>query len=202
MFDRQKAQKFLCELYARLSNGGYAPFLIQGTALGVYRDNGFTPTERDVDIGILSENWSASSLCMRLITYGFDVETITAPYKYARTIVARKYGIKADIVSFQEIQPPEDIRLRFALTPVDPVNVPKPYAIVHPAEMFESPYYQASCFGMTFNLPAPIVPYLIREYGEGWQTPREDHVSRARVYGFADIVKELRPELFALENER
>jgi hypothetical protein len=59
----------------------------------------------------------------------------------------------------------------------------KPYSIVHDRAMVEN-YDQVTLFGRTFNVPHPIEDYLRLEYGDDWRTPREDHISRTRIYHY------------------
>lgn len=59
----------------------------------------------------------------------------------------------------------------------------KPYAIVHGSSMLEN-YCTIELFGRKFNIPLEIETYLSLEYGNGWKTPKEDHISRTRIYNF------------------
>lgn len=155
-------------------------FLIQGTALGAYRDNGFVPTEKDIDIGILWEDCHWPQLAKELITRKFEIQTISRPFAACRTIVAKKYGCKADLVGYIAWK-----EFRFAARPVDERNLP-PYSIVHKAELLQPPYHDVALFGRSFQIPSPPEEYLALEYGDDWYTPREDHVSRTRVPNFVN----------------
>lgn len=155
-------------------------FLIQGTALGAYRDKGFVPTELDLDIGLLWEDFNNAlpTLTGLLTLCGFTIlASVVKPFTKCHTLVVKKAGIKADLVSY--ILNGND---RFAHSPIDPVNILHPYAIVHRREMLEN-YDKVSMFGREFNVPHPIEEYLTLEYGD-WATPREDHISRTRVYDY------------------
>jgi len=156
-------------------------FLIQGTALGAYRDHGFTPTEKDIDIGILQEHMGtmARRLVDVLMLNQFQIETWLLPFHQIRTIVAWKYGVHADLVGFIKYGD-----LRFMHTPVHP-SVPKPYALVHNAKLLEN-YQQVKAFDHIFNVPSPIEEYLEVEYGSNWRTPKDDHESRTRIYSFVE----------------
>ena len=187
LMDKEAGCKCLLEVSGLLHSLDIPFFLMQGTALGAYRDNGFVPTERDVDFGILQENLTpiAVPLVSRLASLDFQVETFSLPFHKIRTIVAWKYGAKVDLVGM--------IRwgtLRFTASPVHP-SVLEPYALVHEAELLEN-YSQIEMFGRVFNIPYMIETYLEREYGEEWKIPKDDHVSRTRIYDF--ITKECIPE--------
>lgn len=154
-------------------------FLMQGTALGAYRDKGFVPSERDIDLGILQENLSPKSLLLlnTLVRHGFDTETFSEPFQTIRTIVAYKYNVKVDLVGMTRWKD-----LRFTATPVRPW-VTDHYALVHDADILET-QEGIVLFGRQFCVPSPIETYLEREYGPGWRTPADDHVSRTRVQDF------------------
>ena len=59
--DRIEGERCFKDVYHVLSSVGVPFFLIQGTALGAWRDNGFTPMERDIDIGFLQEEFEPYS---------------------------------------------------------------------------------------------------------------------------------------------
>lgn len=154
-------------------------FLMQGTALGAHRDKGFVPAEKDIDLGILQEHLTPRSheLLNSLIAHGFDTETFSEPFDQIRTLVAFKYNAKTDLVGMTRWKD-----YRFTATPVRPW-VMDHYALVHDAKIIET-QEPIEMFGRTFMVPSPIETYLEREYGPGWRTPADDHVSRTRVQDF------------------
>lgn len=178
-FDREQARKTLLNISGVLDSVKLPFFLMQGTALGAYRDKDFTPTERDIDIGVLQEdlNRCIYSLVFEFIHSDFDVFCLIRPFTQVRTLIVRQGLIKADIVAFARYQ-----GKRFACSPDEPDQVLNPYAIVHEALLLEK-YEQVELFEKQFNVPSPIETYLTREYDD-WKTQREDHVSRTRVYNF------------------
>lgn len=181
-FNREKAKQFMLLLGDVLDHLHIPFMLLQGTALGAYRDHDFVPTERDIDLGILIEYFAPAvpEIAAELIRRGIEVETWHRhrPWKFCHTLVAYADGAKADLVGLMKWK-----LKRFTVTPDDPVNVLEPYAIVHPSALLER-YQQVELFGRQWHVPRPIELYLEREYGEEWRTPAEDHVSRTRVYDF------------------
>lgn len=175
--DHQKAQQVLLDTAAILDYLDVPYFLIQGTALGAYRDKGFTPTERDIDIGILFENFKPLALIKEFLLSGYDIEAFANPI---RTVVLWKDCIHIDLVGFLSHG---DKRYTYG-----PKRewIKESYALVHDAELLET-YEHVELFGKRFFVPSPIETYLEREYGD-WKTPREDHVSRTRVYGFVEAI--------------
>lgn len=153
-------------------------FLLQGTALGAYRDGGFTPTERDIDLGFLQEEFTpkAGDMAKEFVQRGYEVRTINYPYNVCRVIKLKRNGIPVDLTSYILY----DNRERFCCNS-DPKT--KQYAIVHKRGMLEN-YQPLLLFGERFLVPTPITEYLELEYGPEWCTPKLDHVSRTRRYGF------------------
>lgn len=179
--DFDDGKRLLLKTADILDTLGVPFFLIQGTALGAYRDNGFTPTEADIDFGVLQEDLApvVVPLVTQLIEQDYQIETFSLPFHRVRTIVAWKYGIHVDIVGFLRWQDK-----RFGHSPVHPTVI-EPYAIVHESKMLEV-YQVVAAWGRAFLVPKPIEQYLALEYGDDWRTPRLDHVSRTRIYDFVE----------------
>lgn len=185
--DKEKGRLLLLHVADILEELNIPFFLMQGSALGAYRDKGFVSNEKDIDIGILIENFDAASIAGSLVQRNIEVETWHrhAPFSFCHTIVAYYPGFqrgsdnsaKMDIVGLHLWKDK-----RFTCTPYDPREVLRPYAIVHDRELLEN-YQQIEIFGRTFNIPSPIETYLVREYGN-WKTPREDSISKTRIYNY------------------
>lgn len=174
-------ERVLLEVADVLDSLGVPFFLMQGTALGAYRDGGFTPTERDIDFGVLAEDLANAALALArsLVVRGYDVEVFTQPFSRPRMVVAHRSCAKVDIVGWMRHRD-----LRFVATPIRDY-MGEPYCLVQQAADVEPPYDTVELFGRSFAVPAPIEEYLEREYGD-WRTPREDHVSRTRVMRFLE----------------
>lgn len=182
LMDKEIGREVLLEVAGVLDEMGVPFFLMQGTALGAYRDGGFVPLERDIDFGVLIEHFgpAAGELADRLESIEYGIRKIVEPFTVARTIVAAKSGVKVDIVGFMLWK--DDTR--FTATPLDEFSVgPRPWAILHRREFLEN-YETVEMFGHPFNVPSPIEDYLESEYGPDWRTPKDDHISRGRVYHF------------------
>lgn len=178
--DHDKGKALLLAITDVLDRLKVPYFLMQGTALGAYRDGGFTPTERDIDLGILQEHLgdvTALAIETHLHQLGCDTECLLAPFSRPRMIVAWSDGAKADLVSWTRWRD-----RRFIATPIRPW-ITEHYCIVHEAALLEN-YEEVELFGRRFRVPSPVETYLEREYGPTWHIPADDHISRTRVYDF------------------
>lgn len=178
LMDKAEGKASLLEIHCVLKDiVGIQHFLIQGTALGAYRDHGFTPTEVDIDIGFLWEDFhtKAHDIASALTVLGYVVEVFNRPFTKPRTVKAVKGTVKVDLVSWI---PWKDKRFTANLDPAIT------YSLVHDKELMEN-YEEVIVFGTRFLVPCPIEEYLRREYDD-WKTPRFDHRSRTRVAHFRD----------------
>lgn len=179
MFDHHKAKIALFDVAHFLDSLEIPFFLLQGTALGAYRDKQFVPHEKDIDIGILQENLlpHVGTIIKNFVDLGCEVESWAKPFDFCRTLVIRYNDTKIDIVGMLKWG-----EKRYTACPVHP-SIKQPYAIVHDAQLIEN-YQQVEMFDKLFNVPSPIEDYLQLEYGPDWRTPKDDHISRTRVYDF------------------
>lgn len=175
--DKKVGKCCLLDVHDILSDLQINFFLILGTALGAYRDRGFTPTEKDIDLGFLYEDFSSRfiEIAARLNHYKFDARLVSKPFRVCRVIVATRGEVKIDLVSYVLWKDK-----RFCSNS-DPKT--KAYSIVHRREMIEQ-YEEIQLFDRWFQVPCPIKDYLELEYGPDWKTPQQDHRSRTRVYGY------------------
>lgn len=179
LMDKKIGQEVLLELADILDGMNIPFFLIQGTALGAYRNKGFVPTELDIDFGFLAEDFVERIPGLRdklEKQYWYTVAVMDDPFKFPRTLVAAKKGVKADLVGYFRWK---GWRFTHSRTVIG-----RPYAIGHSASLLET-YEELILFGRKFKVPSPIIEYLRREYDK-WREPREDHYSRTRVYGFIE----------------
>ena len=179
MFDRTLAKEFLFRLDDALNSVGLPHFLVGGTALGAWRDHDFTPTERDIDIGVLlSLPKMVEYAAVALLRSGIEVTTWDRHMANGlpHTVVAQWRGLHADIVGWR--QSPDGRMFAQA-----PSNVEPHYCIVHEPQIIKA-WKRVEMFGRFFNVSSDIEMYLECEYGPDWRTPKDDHVSRTRVYNF------------------
>lgn len=175
--DHKMGELILCETKMCLDIACYdlPYYIIQGTVLGAYRDKGFCPDERDIDFGMMFEDFYKimPRLVYELSRRDYTVRTVAAPFTLPRLLKAEKRGVHVDIVSFVKWK-----ESRFCHN-TDPRT--KPYSVVYHQDLFDY-YEKIELFGLEFKAPGPIETYLEGEYGEDWRTPAEDSVSRTRVY--------------------
>lgn len=172
--DPLEGRQALIEVHNILLDLKITHFLILGTALGAYRDNGFVPGEKDIDIGFLAEKfyWQAGRIVDRLINVGFECRTVNKPFEKCRAIKANRGSVKLDLVAYILWKDK-----RFCTSSIEE------YSIVHDRKMLER-YEEVRLFNETFLIPSPIEQYLELEYGPDWRVPQNDNRSRTRVYGF------------------
>lgn len=156
-----------------------AVFLIQGTALGAYRDGGkFVPDEKDIDLALRYEHFVqyAPRIANRFIRQYYDVRTVSHPFTRPRVLVLEKEGIKIDLTSY--------VRWGDKRFCCNGDRTTKPYAIVHNAKILEHSY-MVKMHSIDCIMPGPPEDYLAAEYGPTWNkhTPG-DSKSRTRDYTF------------------
>lgn len=184
MMDFGTARRVLLDIAGVLDDLTIPFFLSHGTALGVYRDGGFTPQEDDIDLGFLAENFVPNShrIVEALTRRGYELITLVRPFERCWAVKARKDGIGVDLVSFirWQNQPHGDDGRLIPSTLAD-------FCGYYPAPVFQQtqPIY---VFGRWLSVPSPIEDYLQLEYGDDWQTPSGLHAyttySRTRIDGF------------------
>lgn len=189
LMDKERGREILLEVAGVLDYWRVPFFLIQGTCLGAVRDKGFVPHEKDIDIGILQEHMGSIPVSA-IVQRGYDIELFTTPFNRIRTVVLWKDNVKVDLVGFTEWTLITNCmgemsigkRVRFTASPVRHW-IDKPYAIVHDANLLER-YVTIEMFGRQWNVPHDYTHYLLMEYGTDWRKPKDDHVSRTRIYDF------------------
>lgn len=79
---RVHGRKFLDDFYAAAREAKVRPFLMWGTLLGSIRDNGFIARDTDIDIGILSSDYSRKdALIAAMVHRGYQL-AFDVPYKF------------------------------------------------------------------------------------------------------------------------
>lgn len=193
--DKEVGESVLLNFADILDLSGIPFFLIQGTALGAYRDRGFTPTEQDIDIGVLFEDFSQDKLMnlfSTLLVFDYEIQTFHSPFTRTRLLTAKKYGCRIDIAAYMKWE-----GKRFATRAKDNRNLPE-FSIVHDASMFEECIW-IKMFGRIFNVPYPIEEYLELTYGKDWRTPNENHALMESSVCIRNFVKDNNIPLDLLE---
>lgn len=192
--DKENGKKLLLEFAEILDEYGIPFFLIQGTALGAYRDGGFTPTEKDIDLGYLIEELaSPARFVSHLIDEGYEVQTFNLPFTKPRMMTARKYGCRIDFTGYIKWKDK-----RFASRTFDERQLPE-LTIVHEAKILESSI-SFHLFGRKFPLFFHIEEYLRLTYGKDWETPNENHALMESTVCVRDFMKNENIPYDLLEN--
>lgn len=178
------AKKLLLEV-ADILDGLEVPFFLShGTALGAYRDGGFTPCEDDIDLGFLAEDFvpNAHRIAGSLTRWGYEICTLVRPFQRCWAIKARKHGIGLDLACF----------IRWTDQDCGDDGRFMPSTLADFCGYYPTPTFEQTrpvmAFGREFRVPSPPADYFALEYGDGWRSPSPLHayttLSRTRVDGF------------------
>lgn len=184
LMDRKEGRECFVEVHGMLKEIGAPFFLIHGTLLGAYRDNGFVPTEKDIDLGMMASDLAeyAPRIIEGLLKLGYEIRTVNRPYSQPRVINAVKRTVKLDFVGYFPWKRNNGSEVLFCPNPT------QNYSIVLDASLFSS-LTTIELFGCLCKAPNPIESYLINEYGKDWPVPRNDHKSKTRVENFLSLEK-------------
>lgn len=186
MFDREIAKSLLIEIDSILQDIDLSYFLSYGTALGAYRDNDFTPTEVDMDMGFLIEDFlpKSSVFVKLLLSKDYEVTVLQGSFTKPYIIIAKKHNIKIDMVA---LIPWEDQIHGGGYVRFEP-HYEFPFAGVYPGECFAQPAI-TSMFDRLWPIPDQIEKYLHRVYGANWAVPSivADHTHYHRIHKFVEV---------------
>lgn len=143
-------------------------FLMQGTALGAYRDQAFIPYHFDIDLGVLHEDMDVSALDTKFRRMGYERTWVKKPFNTNHGLKLDKEGIHVDIGGWQKHN-----GFRYLTSSI------KEYCIVQPASYIET-YETVVFLGRRLLVPHPVEAYLEIEYGSDWRTPKDDSKSKSR----------------------
>jgi hypothetical protein len=145
LMNRKEGKRCFREVALDLNFYSVPFFLIQGTALGAYRDNGFVPTEKDIDFGMLHEDFvnCIHRICLLFVAKGYEIRTINRPFTKPRVINAIKGTVKIDVVSYHKHE-----SVRYC------PNTSMTYSIVQPAALMENTQ-PIELFGVDCKVPYP-----------------------------------------------
>jgi len=196
--DKENGKKLLLEFSGWLDHFEIPFFLIQGTALGAYRDKGFTPTEKDIDLGYLWEDCRYDTyldFCFHLLEQGYEIQTFNLPFTRPRMMTVRKYGCRIDFTGYIKWKDK-----RFASRTFDERNLPE-LTMVHEAKMFEI-LRDITLFGSKFWVPFDVEQYLKLIYGENCLTVyNENHALMESTVCVPDFMKNEKIPLDLLEKK-
>lgn len=186
MFNRETAENLLVEIDSILQSINLPYFLSYGTALGAHRDKDFTPTEVDMDIGFLIEDFlpKSSVFVKLLLSKDYEVTVLQGPFTKPYIIIANKHNIKIDMVALipwsDQIHGGGPVRFE--------PNNDYPFAGVYPGGFFSHTVY-TPMFGRLWPIPDQIEKYLYHVYGASWATSSivADHTHHHHISRFVEI---------------
>lgn len=186
MMDHAEGKKILLECDDLLRSLEVPYLLMYGTALGAYRDRGFCPHELDIDLGFTAEDFvpRAGDIAGSLVDAGYEIHSLVEPFTRCWAIKARKNGVGVDLMSFiRWTDQAWGDDLRFCPSTLGDFCGCYPPGMVVPGQSY------MSMFGRHFSIPFGIKQYLTMEYGEDYETVKQEHAytnpgTRTRVDGF------------------
>lgn len=151
---------------------GVTFWLDGGTCLGAYRDNSFTPTDFDVDVGIsFSNQATVGRIIERLREEGFGhIHHKRHPSGIGQQISSVKDGIPSDVFIYFR-RGDKVFRIMFDITPLKTVRF---IPVVYPSYIFDTfSNVDFMDYGVLFNVVSCTSEYLELSYGN-WQVDRSD----------------------------
>jgi len=165
--DVNNAKKLLFEVKDILDDLGVKFFLYGGTFLGAIRDSGFVAIDKDIDIGILYEDFlPMQEYIIKALDSCMDLHV--ADHRHERPhdgstfgLAVKKYGEKLDIPIWSKKG-----NYRY--------NVGHRYdaVLVHKAENIEQ-LKEIEFYNKTFLAPARYDEFLTEKYGD-WRIPHKE----------------------------
>jgi tetratricopeptide (TPR) repeat protein len=162
-FEPSHAMSALLELYSLLEAGGFRPFLVAGTLLGLVRSGNLIVHDRDIDIGLVRGDNGARDPVDFIRTH----PALLLPHsarpgdRYVGLIVD---GIAADIFVFD--QTPSGMVCGFSDMPGDIQWCHTPFRL-----------RRMRLGGYNFHIPDPTETYLAECYGPDWRVPDDGFAS-------------------------
>ncbi|WP_371314031.1 tetratricopeptide repeat protein [Hyphomonas sp.] len=162
-FEPGHAMGALLKLCSLLETGGFRPFLVAGTLLGLVRSGSLLAHDRDIDIGLLRGDNGGKDMVDFIRTHP-DLMLPHSARPGDRYVGLTVNGIAADIFVFD--QTPSGMVCGFSNLPGDIQWRHTPFQL-HNTRLAR---------GM-FCIPTPTETYLSECYGPGWRKPDPDFAS-------------------------
>lgn len=160
-FNRDVAEKVLCETNELLRAAGVNVFIISGTLLGCVRDGRILEHDKDFDLGVIG--WEAqfdvAQALLKSQNYTFSTQRLKGQNLYLLGAVHVPTGYAFDIFFFHENGNKYRHGIQFQLE----------YTIHY--EFTKFTLREKEFLGHSFLIPDDYELFLEENYGKGWRTP-------------------------------
>lgn len=100
-WDAEQALRLCWQVLARLRSAGCGAFPHAGTLLGLERDGRLLPHDKDIDIGVWSEDFHRA--CEVLLAMGFERATNVPPFSNLASFVLASAQLSVDLFGMQRV---------------------------------------------------------------------------------------------------
>ena len=168
-----------------LDSIGMRYFLSSGTALGVWRDNGLIEGDKDIDLGVLVEDYDSNlNAAMAAQDFRNVVEVGSLADGYKQVFRHVRYDVPVEFCVYYS----DGERLWFPVYSRLCGCMRRGYC-----RLIFSRFQLASVdfLGRSFLIPDPPERYFTENYGEDWRTPKAMTFRQGILGGFKNLVIEI-----------
>lgn len=160
-FDRNVAEKALCDVNSLLRGAGIDAFIISGTLLGCIRDGRIFEHDKDFDLGIIGweEQFKVAQVLLSSPIFSFSARELKGHELFLLPVVHVPSGYSFDIFFFHD----DGHKFKHA------IQSRLGYTIQYKFSKFE--LSERAFLGQNFLIPSDYELFLDENYGKGWRVP-------------------------------
>lgn len=164
-FDRNVAEKALCEVNNLLRGAGVDVFIISGTLLGCIRDGRIFEHDKDFDLGVIGweAQFTVAHALLSSANFSFSAKGLKGHELFLLSSVHVPSSYSFDIFFFHE----NENKFKHG------IQTSTGYTIHYEFSKFD--LCEREFLGESFLIPSNYQLFLDENYGENWQTPDPDY---------------------------